>query len=240
MQGFLRHNHDDSAHDGRSQWRYNNKGYHPIHTLMESLCAKRASFPKDLPTFHNWAQATRDKFVLDLVKEAVDLTNHEYGDCTCRTQCDRPPNNTPLMFFAKAECKVVNLRTRYEILETLVWQGGGLSAVDSNGNNAVMHAAGSDNRDIFYWFYDRARILAEDCDFKWNHKNDDTRNMLAMVRNRGDTGDILNWCIDLATTGWLDDDYFASDPPRRGGPGGSSGANQRYRPWRKHWNTRKW
>ena len=155
MQGFLRNHHDDSAQNGWSQWSYNSIGYHPIHTLIEALCAKGSSFPKEHLQFRYWEQDRKDTFVLNLVQEAVRLTNREYGACTCRTQCDRPPNNTPLMFFAKAECKVVNRRTRFEILEKLVWQGGGLGEVDSNGTNAVMHAAGSGNRDVFLWFYDR-------------------------------------------------------------------------------------
>ena len=237
MRGFLKYNHDTSSHAGTSQWRYNEKGFHPIHTLMESMCAYSATFPKDHPSFHKWSQEEKNVFVLNLVREAVDHTIMEYGDCTCRTHSDRPTNNTPLMFFAKAECKVVNRRTRIEILETLVWKGGGITAVDSNGSNAVMLAAGGDNQDVFYWFYEQVRYLRDKCGFEWNQKNNDTRNMLALVRNRTDTGNVLKWCMDLATRNWMDDDVFASDTQRRGGRGGSSGVNQRWRcsSGRKRW-----
>ena len=229
MRSFLFYNHNTSTEAEKSEWRYNEKGFHPFHTLMESLCAKSATFPKDHPSFHTWYQGRKNDFVLHLVREAVEHTLEEYGDCTCRTQSDRPTDNTPLMFLAKAECKVVDHRTLIEILQMLVIRGGGINAVDSNGSNALMLAAGHDNQPIFKWFYDNAWYLRDTCGFEWNHKNNDRRNVLALVKKRDDNGAILNWCMDLAMRGFIEGGVVAYDTQRRGGRGGSSGVNQRYR-----------
>ena len=229
MQGFLRYNHDVSLNDGKSQWSYNDKGFHPIHTLMECICAHWRTFPKMHPWYRGWTQVQKTEFVVGLVQEAVRLTIEEYGDCTCRTHSDRPTNNTPLMLYSKAACKVVNRHTQIELLETLVNKGGGITSVDSNGNNAVMLAAGHDNHNVFRWFFEHAPYLRDTCGFDWKHKNNDGRNVLSLVRNRTDSGRVLYWCLDLANRGFMTNDVFDSDTQSRGGPGGISTANQRWR-----------
>ena len=219
MQGFLRFNHDASLNSGKSQWSYNDLGFHPMHSLMESICAQWRSFPRNHPSYWNWSPEERTRFVVSLVNEAVHHTLSEYGDCTCRTHSDRPTNNTPLMLYAKAACKVVNRHTQIELLETLVKKGGGINSVDSTGNNAVMLAAGHDNENIFQWFYEHAPFLKEEFRFDWNHKNDDGRNVLAVVDKKNAGGRVQNWCKDLAKRGFVDKDT-----------GGSSSANKRWRP----------
>ena len=206
----LRLYHFDSPGE-LATWEYNDKGHHPMHSLVVALCS--SDFPRGHAAFLELNQAGRDRWVLELWMEAVKFTRRQYGECTPRTHTDLSPNNTPMMLLAKSRISVCSTQTLHSMLSFLVIDGVGKpNLVDNRGANAVMMAAGHGNKPVFDWFAKRAGHLAES-GFQWFHHNIDGRNILDLAERHSE---IHRLCLDLAESGFMQNNA-------------SEGANQRRR-----------
>ena len=76
----------------------------------------------------------------ELWSEALRLGSQEYGECSMRTQSDRPASNTPLMVMAKAPRHWVDETNYKGMLHDLLEYGGGLHLSDNQSMKAFMHA----------------------------------------------------------------------------------------------------
>ena len=214
--------------DARYVWRYNNRGWQPLHSLIDSLR------DRDFPQWcHQWFDSQfgteQQAWLLRLFREAVQHTQRQYGSCTPRTHGTQPPNNTPLMLLAKSGFPRVTKDTYRRMMECVIYCGGDPRLVDNHGNNAFMHACGHGNVWFVEWFYNRVEACRGK-GFDFNHKNQDGRNALSMVKQAGSNHAVVKKIEDLAKKNIIERLQHEPDVLRPHRHGGSSGANQRERP----------
>ena len=197
------------CHDGLAIWGHNERGYHPFHTLVESM--RRASFPEfrvGLTT-----QAARTGFCWRLWQEVI-LVTWTMGLYTLgpRTLGPRPPNYTPLMMMACCLFPRVERIMYEQMITALLNACGGLHLVDNMQNNAVMMAARCGNHVFLEYFLSRAPFLARyHHEFNWNAENiDGWRCFDIALRTIGNHGrwplshlHILNRFRDVARQGYM-------------------------------------
>jgi len=227
MQRFLDNCHKVPAGD-TYVWEYNDKGWSPIHSLMD--CCKAVALPAwERDRMFGLSTQQQYDWLYGLFTEGVDVTVTMYGECTVRTQGTQPPNNTPLMMLSKAKPQLVDQLTYVNMIEYLLKVGkGGLSLVDNHGMNALMLASGGGNYAFIKWAYDRKERLADD-GFNWEATNDAGRNMLCLCRQQNSNLKVVKALESLAAARYitiLDHPPVAGEPGRQGG---QSNVHRRHR-----------
>jgi len=211
--------------DSNWVWEYNEKGWTPLHSLMD--CCKATELPVwELNNLYGLTTQGRYIWLFDLFQEGVDLTVKMYGACTVRTHGSQPENNTPLMMLSKAKPRLVDQQTYVNMIEYLVNNGhGGLALVDNHRMNAVMLAAGGGNLAFLKWANERKESLAER-GFNWNAVNDAGRNMLCLCRQYNANPHVLKMLKGLAKEKYI---RILVHPPVEGDPGRQGGQSNVHR-----------